>query len=289
MVQVARSQYSQLFERPSRQLLGEDAVSSLALLGLVIGAGAHVCVKPRVLKSFGTAEHGESRGVPGLHGRDEVDLRADRKVGRFLDRIGPVFGAVAVCRIGRGENAGKKGTLISQGLTDGPWDRDQTVVTAEIVLHIFPSWRVWGHEEDIMGFGRRDRVVIEVINDKGGAVRRKRYVELEEERLYAQRCRDVCGEGEEYVALFSGKVEKDLRSQGGAKAFELGRKDEKVVLCFLAMFEQRRVGFGRREGYIKSPSWMMLAHYAYLNFQGIEGASFFLTLGSLSKRHTFEV
>ena len=98
-----------------------------------------------------------------------------------------------------------------------------------------------------MSFGCGDRVVIEVIDNKGGAIRGNRYVELEEQRLYAQRCRYVCGEGKEYVAFLSDEVEKNLRSQGGAKSFELGWKDEKVVVCSLAVFEESRVGFGGRE------------------------------------------
>lgn len=113
-------------------------------------------------------------------------------------------------------------------------------------------------------------VVVQVVDDQGGALRWQSNVELEEKRGDGRGDRLFRGQGQQDVAVLVDIVDEDGGSQVGAEAFGLGREEDEVVVSELAVLEEGeggRLGRFEREGEAASYAEGQLVVFGGYNVQ----------------------
>jgi hypothetical protein len=87
-----------------------------------------------------------------------------------------------------------------------------------------------------------------VVNNNCALVCGNADVEFEKRRLDSRGCNRFAGERDEDVSFLLQEFEKVVRGERRAEAFRFAGEEEDVVVCSLAMSEQRElVGFWRFE------------------------------------------
>jgi len=127
--ELADLEHARLLESPGRQLVRELAVGCLDALTGQLGALGKVLV----LEKLGRSDNHQTRGVVGLHGRDQVQLLADRE--RVLNCIRLILGIVAVCGAGGTENRCQKRRVVSEHLAHGTRYRN-VAIASKVVLDV---------------------------------------------------------------------------------------------------------------------------------------------------------
>lgn len=212
VLNLANLQNTGLLESPRSQLLGEVTVHGGGLLATRCLDGGR---EPLVLESLNRAKNGEACRVAGLHGRDQVDLRASG-----LDILSCRHLLLGVVRIGgRGglQNRREEGAVTTQDLGSRTGHGKNTLAIEEC-LQIGTQGTGALEKEDVVLLGGRDSVVVEVVGDNGGTVVREMNIDFKEEGADSAGGRGFAGQGEDNVTVLVQEVEDVLRSQGGAES-----------------------------------------------------------------------
>ena len=233
MLNLADLEHTNLLEGPGRQSLGEGLVGSSSSFGIT--RSLDLSIEPSVLQHLGGPEDSETSRVSSLEGGDERQLRARSKdiLKSFLS-----LGVVRVCSLGSTQDGGKQGAGVAQKLTNGTRD-GKSSINIEVVLDTGLDGLGGRNKQNIVlvcsGFG----VVVDVVDDESATLRGKGDIEFEKEGSNSGGDRLVGGEGEQNVAVVVDVVDEDVGCQLRTETLGLGREEDDMVVCEVAVLEQR--------------------------------------------------
>ena len=211
-----------LLEGPASDPLGELAVVRLHLL-LLADLG-DLGVEPLVAQHLGRADDRQPSRVPGLRARDEGQLRAGAEQLVRGQGLGLLLGVVEVGRRG-GTDDGRQQRAGAEEDAGAAREGDRGVgrgARGEEVGDVVARRTGDGQEEDVVGVGSGDDVVVEVVHYQARAFGGEGNVELGEEGDERGRGGGVGGEGQEDVALLVEELEEEVRCKVGTEAWGEG-------------------------------------------------------------------
>jgi len=187
------------------------------------------------LQHLSGTKDSETGRVSGLEGGDEGQLRA-----RSKDILESFFllGVVRVCGLGGAQDGRKQGAGVAQKLTNSTRD-GKSSINIEVVLDTRLQGLGSRDKQNIVLIGSRVGVVVDVVDDESATLRREGDIEFEKERCNSGRDRLVGGEGEQNIAVVVDVVDEGVGGQLGTEALGLGRQEDKMVVCEIAVLEQR--------------------------------------------------
>lgn len=206
-----------LLEGPGSQLLGEFLVGRAGLLfvaGRLDGRG-----EPLVLETLDGAEQGEARGCTGLHGGDESQLRAG---GPDILSRRQVFLRVIAVGSRRSAQDRRNESVVAERVRSGPWQSQDTLPVEES-LGIGSQWAGALEEKDIVLFGRRQGIVVEVVDNDRRTVGSQVKIEFQKQRADGAGSGGLAREREEDVTVLVHKVDDVLGAQRRSKSWSHGQ------------------------------------------------------------------
>lgn len=170
------SQDTQLLEGPSRQGGHELPVASVLRLLL---RSSNLGLEPLVLEHLGRAQDGEARRVESLHDGDEGQLLSGSKEVLGVNDLGLLLGVVAVGRGGGSQDRSQERSG-AEAVANGVGEGESSAGDLEVLLEAGSDVRGGVEDENIVGLGGGDGVVVEVVDDGASSLRGERDVELSE-------------------------------------------------------------------------------------------------------------
>jgi hypothetical protein len=172
MRDFAHLQHTRFMERPFRELPGKSAIRCFGVLSIQC---LDTRIEPLVLEHLEGAEDHEARRIVRLHRRDQSELRAGCEKVFGVLRI--IFRVVHIRRRRCFQDWCKQWAGVAEDLADWPWECKYAIAAKEVFDTRSQSARA-REEQDIMLFGRGEGIIVDVVDNDGGAVWRERYVEL---------------------------------------------------------------------------------------------------------------
>lgn len=258
VLNVVDAQVSDLVERPGADASSELQVPSLDCLA--VAWALDLGVEPLVLEHLGRADNGEAGRVAGLERGDEGKLLAGSK--DLVNNLGLLLLVVDIRCPGCPQDGGQKGT-VAECVAETARESKQVFLAtaAKVILGVVSVVARSGHEDDIVEIGSGLGIVVEVINDQTGSLGGDMDVQLEEKSIQGGGDGLRGAQGKQDVAAGVDEVEDLLRSQVGAKSWDiamLARFSQGLPgVCALSLpFDL--VGKMTRWSKVFSPKWSSL-------------------------------
>lgn len=215
------SQDANLLERPASHSSGEFLVVSLDALAAHLG---DLGVEPLVLQHLSRAKNSHASRVARLHHRHKRQLLARSEQVISVKHLGLLLGVISVSSGRRANNRGEQSSR-AKDMANSVGEGQDTTGDLKVGLKVRANvgWRI--EDEDVVGFGSGNGVVVEVIDDGAGALNGQGNVELGKKRDERGGRWDGGGQRKQDVALGVDEVDETVWGQVGTEALDLGRQE----------------------------------------------------------------
>lgn len=168
------SQDANLLERPASHSSGKLLVVSLDALAAHLG---NLGVEPLVLQHLSRAENSHTSRVARLHHRHKRQLLARSEQVISVKHLGLLLGVISVSS-GRCANNGSQQRSSAKNMANSVGEGQDT--TRDLKVGLKARANVGGRieDEDVVGFGSGNGVIVEVVDDSASALNGEGNVEL---------------------------------------------------------------------------------------------------------------
>lgn len=214
VLNAVHAQDTNLLECPAGNPSGKLLVLRLGALSTQLG---HLGIQPLVLQHLSRAEHSHARRIARLHHRHQRQLLTRSEQLISVEDLGLLLGVIAV-RSSRSANDGGQQRARTKDVSHGVREGQDATRKFKVGLEAGANVGRRIKDEDVVGLGGGDGVVVEVVDDGAGALDGQGDVELGEEGDERSGRGNLGGQRNEDVSIGVDEVDEAVWGQVGSKS-----------------------------------------------------------------------